>query len=175
MTGIAPGGALEIFQVLLFQEIYAALLLHQSVNCTAAWNTVHFWMPRTGEYSQGPPGPLLSRLSAYGMFLAQFVTRTAVAFAVTLHGFTEPVLKFFYGVLARSAFSHFFPCLLYQFLSKPQFVVGIERHCLYHLPQAVSAHRNGCFHIFYAFYYANIKIICNFRQPLPIGFRPLSF
>ena len=59
------------------------------------------------------------------MLLAQFVTRTAVTFAVTLHGFTEPVLKLLYGVLAWSAFSHFLPCLLYQFLPKPQFVVGI--------------------------------------------------
>ena len=61
------------------------------------------------------------------MLLAQFVTRTAVTFAVTLHGFTEPVLKLLYGVLAWSAFSHFLPCLLYQFLPKPQFVVGIHR------------------------------------------------
>jgi hypothetical protein len=109
------------------------------------------------------------------MLLAQFVTRTAVTFAVTLHGFTEPVLKLLYGVLAWSAFSHFLPCLLYQFLPKPQFVVGIERHRLYHLPQAASAHRNGCFHIPYAFYYANIRIIYNFRQPLSIGFHPLPF
>ena len=36
------------------------------------------------------------------MLLAQFVTRTAVTFAVTLHGFTEPVLKLLYGVLAWS-------------------------------------------------------------------------
>ena len=71
------------------------------------------------------------------MLLAQFVTRTAVTFAITLHGFTEPVLKLLYRVLAWSAFSHFLPCLLYQFLPKPQFVVGIERHRLYHLPQAL--------------------------------------
>ena len=142
-TEIAPGGASRILQVPLFQEISAALPLHQSVNCTAVWNTAHSWMPRIGKFSQDPPEPLLSRLSAYRMLLTQFVTRTAVAFAVTLHGFTEPVLKFFYGILARSSFSHFLPCLLYQFLPKPQFVVGIERHRLYHLPQAVSAHRNG--------------------------------
>ena len=49
------------------------------------------------------------------MLPAQFVTRTAVSFAVTLHGFTEPVLKLLYGVLAWSGFSHFLPCLLYQF------------------------------------------------------------
>ena len=113
MTGIAPGGASGIFQVPLFQGISTALPLHQSVNCTAVWNTAHSWMPRIGKYSQDPPEPLLFRLSAYRMLLAQFVTRTAVAFAVTLHGFTEPVLKFLYGVLAWSSFSHFLPCLLY--------------------------------------------------------------
>ena len=72
------------------------------------------------------------------MPLAQFVTGTAIAFTVTLHGFTEPVLKFFYGVLARSGFSHFLPCLLYQFLSKPQYIACIIFHRLFLLIEMVA-------------------------------------
>ena len=78
--------------------------------------------------------PLLSRLSAYRMLLAQFVTRTAVTFAVTLHGFTEPVLKLLYRVLAWSAFSHFLPAASIHWISRniatttPKSCLSTENH-----------------------------------------------